>query len=75
MKLKKYLKNKCISISDFARTCGVDKSLVWKICNGHRNSPSVQTAYRFIYGSNGELVITDFIPDRDIEEIKQKIDV
>jgi len=62
-------------MADFAKMCGVNRSLVWKICNGQRLNPSVQTAYRFILGSNGELKITDFIPDRDINDIEQVIDV
>jgi len=75
MELKKYLKSKAISVAQFAKVCGVDKSLVWKVCNGHRKNPSVRTAYRFILGSNGDLEITDFIPERDIQEIHDKIDV
>jgi len=75
MKLKSYLEKKCITISEFAKICGVCRTHVWKVCNGHRQNLSVKTAYSFMCGSKGELAITDFIQDTDIKAIKEKIDV
>ena len=76
MTLKDYLDGNGISMSDFAKKCGVNRSLVWNVYTRKRSTRfSVQTAYRFIVGSEFKLRLVDLMTKEETTQIKQEVDV